>query len=920
MSTSIREVTVGSPRLLHGRRTGGMESLHFLNLALLLAPLLGFSQTYGIRDSGAAATAAAPIRIYLANDDHTDYLWTADAETYNAVFVDMLDYYLRLAEETKDNPAPYRSRFNADGSFWLWQYERRKSPADFERLMARVKDGAISAPMTTLASCYGGQPMEAVLRGMYYAGRLERRFALRFPVALAMENQTLPLGLASLWAGAGARYTWRGVCGCASKISNQVLGQRPHEIYWYAGQDGQRVLMKWYSLGPHGIGTYLEASAPEKAIEYLNSDPDFLRRYVDTTTGRPYDVRGAFGFGGDCLARKTGVPADPGIPKQPGLQQGVPGFPYTDHFHVIAQAHSNDKRQVFVSNVQDFFIDFEKTHGTALPTENVTHGNEWDLYSASMAETSARIRRSVEKLRAAEVMAVLVGLKRPGFLSGRAAARDLAFTDLGLYWEHGWTADGPVSRETRAAWQELLASEIEYYVNSLHADAATQLGALIQKPDPKPQRFFALNPLGWTRTDFADFAYGGSKNIHVRDLSTGRDVPHQFVNLSGMAYLRVLASDVPSTGYRTFEILNGPGLAPTNVAAVVGAGNATLENTHLKLAIDADGAIASLVDKARPDTELAGATGGLKLNDLAANDTNGSAILVENSGPVSVTLKCVSGAGRQHTTRVTLARDSDRVEIRNEITENFGDVRHWAFSFNLSSPDVHAEEVGAIIRVKTKANGGDYADTHARYDYLTLNHFADMTDGANTRGVTLANADCAFAKLGQSTPGFLDTFTPQINVLAGGQVDGSWLGIRGQNGASHFLQRFALRPHASYDETAAMKFALEFQNPLVTGAIIGVTNSPYPPTNHSLLTLSDPNVLLWALKPHDDGIDHGIVARVWNLASEPSPVRLAAAAPLASAQRVTHIETPLASLPLRNGALDTTIPARRIESYSLAPQ
>ena len=46
--------------------------------------------------------AGEPKRIYLANDDHTDYLWTADAETYNAVFVDMLDYYLRLADETND--------------------------------------------------------------------------------------------------------------------------------------------------------------------------------------------------------------------------------------------------------------------------------------------------------------------------------------------------------------------------------------------------------------------------------------------------------------------------------------------------------------------------------------------------------------------------------------------------------------------------------------------------------------------------------------------------------------------------------------------------------------------------------------------------------------------------------------------------
>ena len=465
--------------------------------------------------TGVAANAAEFTRIYLANDDHTDYMWTADAETYNAVFVDMLDYYLRLADETKDNPSPYRSRFNADGSYWLWQYERRKSPADFERLMARLKDGTISAPMNTLVSCYGGQPLEAVLRGMYYAGRLERRHGLRFSMAVAMENQTLPLGLASLWAGSGAHYTWKGVCGCA--------------------------------------GCRTSACSPAMFL--------------------------------------------------------------------------------------------------------------------------------------------------------RPATRCL---------------------KSRAA----------------------------------PARHRPTPPL----------------------------------------------SSAPD--------------------------NATLENSRIKLTVDPDGAIASLIDKARPEHELATTIGGLKLNDFAANDTNGTAIVVENSGPVSVTLKCVSGAGRQHTTRITLFRDSDRVAIQNEITENFGDVRHWAFSFNLSSPDVHTEEVGAVIRAKTKSNGGDYADTHARYDYVTLNHFADITDGANTRGVTLANADCAFARLGQSTATNLDTATPQINVLAGGQVDGSWLGIRGQNGATHFLQRFALRPHGAYDQTAAMKFALESQNPLVTAPIIGITNSPYPATNY----------------------------------------------------------------------------------------
>src|SRR4051794_14359096 len=82
------------------------------------------------------ATQAEPPqrRIYIANDDHTDYMWTVDSETYAAVFVDMLDYYLALADATEANPSPYQSRFNPDGSFWLWTYERKKSPAEFDHL------------------------------------------------------------------------------------------------------------------------------------------------------------------------------------------------------------------------------------------------------------------------------------------------------------------------------------------------------------------------------------------------------------------------------------------------------------------------------------------------------------------------------------------------------------------------------------------------------------------------------------------------------------------------------------------------------------------------------------------------------------------------------------------------------------------
>ena len=850
------------------------------------------------------AFAAEPQkRIYIAEDDHTDFMWTADAETYGRVFVEMLDHHLALAESTKGNAPPYRHRFNCDGSYWLWNYEQRKTPAEFARLMEHIEDGTISAPLNSVVSGYGGMPAEAVLRSMAYAGRLERRHGLRFRMAVAIENQTLPLGLASLFAGAGAQYSWRGVCGCASKMENKVLGARPHEIGWWTGHDGQRLLLKWHSLAAAGnqhSGGYAEAFDPVKAVTYLDSNREFLSRYRAPGAAEPFHVLAAFGFGWDALDRKTGQPYPPDPVK----------YPQVEHFHVIAEQQSNAQRQVIVSNELDFFEDFEKTHGAALGSHSVTYGNEWDLYSASMSETSARAKRAVEKLRGAELLAALVSLKHPDFMKAHLAARDRANNAIGLFWEHNWTADGPVTREQRAAWQEQLATDMETYVDTLQSAAAVRLGGMISHPG-KAKRFFVLNPLGWTRTDAADFAYDGPADIHVRDVTTGEDVPHQL----HAKQLRILARDVPSAGYKVFEIMPGKGTTPTDDAAKLDGD--MFENEAVKLVIERDGAIRSFIDKKRGNTELAASIFDLKLNDFAEKSDAGEPLRIENSGPVSVTIRARSDAGLAHTTAITLYRDSDRIDIRNELTANFKDVRHWAFTFALNNPATRSEEVGAINLNKRQADGGDYADTHARYDYLTVNHFADMTDASGKKGVTISNPDLAFARLGYSTPTVLDIGTPQLHFLAGGQVDGDSLGIRAQNGHKHFVQRFALRAHGSYDATAAMKFALEHQNPLITGSISN-SGSEYPETTHSLLSIDNPNVLLWALKVHDDGIEPGLVARLWNLSDAAVKAEIAFTPGISSAHRTTHIETDIEALPLtKHGMLPVDFNRQQMQTYRI---
>jgi alpha-mannosidase len=830
---------------------------------------------------------AGPKRVFMAPDDHTDYFWSATDVEYKQAFVTMLDYYLDQADATAGEPSNYQSRFSTDGTLWIRAYEQSKPPAAFQRLVDRIKSGHISTPLNPLVITYGAVPAEAVIRSMYYGGQLERRYGIDLPIAIAMENATMPYGLSSLWAGSGAKYSWKGVCACWTEVTN--LNDRQNEIYNSFGPDGTGVLLKWFSLrGAHGnedLGGYAEARYPDTAFDEVTvnaTSNGFAARY-------PFDTIGVFGQGWDDLST-TNLK----------IQQ-------------TCKAKGAASNECIVSNMTDFFEEFGARYGASVPTVRASFGNEWDLSAASMAEVSARVKRAIEKLRCAEALATLVALKDPSFLNGRAAARDLAFLNFGLYFEHDFENGGPrVSGSQRIAWQRQVATEIETYTNTLLTDATTALGTMIQKSGSNP-RFFVFNPLSWVRTDVADIPYNGASSVHVVDLSSGTEVPAQVVNVSGTQYLRVQAQNLPPVGYKVFEIQSGTG---QSFAGVLSADPATgvMQNDVYRIVVSPRGAITSLVDKRLGNREFAQLTGGYALNDLGAAS---GTLKIENAGPVSMTLVATSKGPLDHTTRVTLTRGSDRVSIQNEVTQNFGGTQYWKFTVNVTNPIVRHEEVGAILTARLTTYGGDYAPKNARYDALTLNHFADMS-GAEDVGLTISNTDAYFMTLGASTPTFLDTTMSQISVMLGSSLRPS-NPILNQAGDSYFLQRFALQSHGSYDQAAAMRFALEHQTPPTVGAVSGGAGNPYPETSYSYLSISDPNVLLWALKPSDEGISEGVVTRVWNLASSPKTFSMTLNGPIGGAKRIAHIETDIEDATVQGGTLVSPIAQQQLLSFRLFP-
>lgn len=802
-------------------------------------------------------TQAQQKRIYLAPDDHTDYLWSATEEGYRQAFLNMLDYYINLVETTSSESPEFQSRWNCDGSLWLRVYRQNRSASEFNRLIEKIRSGHITAPLNPLVLLFGCQNAEMVIRGMMYAGSLQREFNLDFPMAVSMENQGLPYGIASLWAGAGARYSWKGVCGCATSYPG--FDNRPREIYYMTGPDNSKILMKWYSMdgANTSLGGYAEARDPLDALNKATAKCN--------TTAYPFAVAGAFGKGWDDVQTLT------------------------NEFVTVAKNNSTSSRKVFVSNMIDFFQDFENSYSNSTPSLACSYGNDWDLNIASLQEVSARMKRSVEKLRTAEALASIAMLYEPSFGTDLKQMREEAWLSAGLYWEHNWEDPRVVTMNERANWERTVQNRFTSYVDTLFNRSVFRFSSLL--PSVQGQQIvWVFNPLSWERTEPAEIVYNGSLPAKVTELESGIEVPSESFSRDGKTWIRFLATRVPSVGYKLFRIQQGtPAVFPGNPTLNV----QTLENEYVRVTVTRQGVIKSLYDKTL-QREMIAAVNSKYANDLGSGAGESGTISASFQGNVSASITVTSSSPLPHTTTITIYRGSPRVDVLNQITQNFSNIRTWAFSFNLSSPEINHEEVGAIMKARLVSQGGQYSDSHALYNWFTLNHFASISQSSGP-GVILSNADAFFFKAGNSSGTTLDVSTPQITVLAGGQVNGTQYGIPSQGGESLFTYRFSLIPFAQYSALTSMKQSLNHQNPLATGYVTG--NGTLSSSRQSFLTVSDTNVVLWALKPADDGAEKGLIVRLWNLDGTSHTPAFSFFQPVISAFSATHIETDIQTLP-----------------------
>ena len=417
------------------------------------------------------------------------------------------------------------------------------------------------------------------------------------------------------------------------------------------------------------------------------------------------------------------------------------------------------------------------------------------------------------------------------------------------------------------------------------------------------------NPLGWARTDVADIPNSTGGDLKVIDVSTGLEARCQKVTIGGTQYLRVLAENVPSVGYKVFEIQSGRSAYADSLACT--STNTTMENDKYAITVGASGEITRFIDKRNSNYEWKGST---SLNNLGVG--SGTPTLVAN-GPVCAIVSVVASGSPNHTTTITMYKTIDRVDIQNEITSSFGDTeKSYGFDFNISGQTTRHEELGAILTAKKLSQGGHYSDnTEVNFEYLTMNRFVDMSDA--TKGITLSNWDSQFFRLGSSAGSTLDATASKVRAICGARPYGNY-GFSNQGGDTYFKNRYALQVHGTYDALASLKMSLEHQTPFVCGYLTENWGQ-YPSDKFSLMSVS--NGVLLTLKPMEDGfsdlIRGGCIVRVWNPVSAARDVTITTNMQIVGAYKTSHIETDIGGVLFGSNSLTESFPGQWMQTYRL---
>ncbi len=541
--------------------------------ATLLTLLLGGALTPALQAQPAADQTAIDRRLYMVATSHLDtqWRWTIQ-DTINAYVPDTMRQNFALLEKYPGYV------FSFEGAF-RYQLMKEYYPVEYARVQQYAREGRwkVAGSWVDAVDTHVPSPESLIRHALYGNGFFRRELSqtsrdVFLPDCFGF-GYALPAVAAhsGLFAFSTQKLTW------GSFIT------MPFDVGLWEGIDGSSLIA---SINP---GDYISVIKRDPALDptvYATQDLQAQR------SGLPIALR-YYGTGD-----VGGGPTDGSVKLlQASLGEHAPS-------RVIAAAPDQLARDLIAGLTPEQIGRLPRYRGEFLMT---SHGTGCYTSEAAMK----RFNRDNEVLadaaeRAAVVADWLGGLPYP------RATLTAAWTRFLWHQFHDDITGTSIPEAYAFSWNDEVIAASQF-ADVLSAAAATVGRALDTRGDGVP--LVVYNPLGIAREDAVDawvtLPGGAPRGVRVSG-PDGRDVPAQLAEVRGSSARVVFLARVAPVSFSVFTV--APAARPELAGAELKVGVSGLENARYRVTLDADGDIASVLDK-RLGRELLSAPLRLQLLD-----------------------------------------------------------------------------------------------------------------------------------------------------------------------------------------------------------------------------------------------------------------------------------------------------------------
>ena len=802
--------------------------------------------------------------IYMLPHSHNDIGYTEIQTAVEKKQIDNLLKGIEYARRTKDYPEDSRFVWNLEGTYVADLFLRRMGPQQKQDFVDALKSGGVALNGMYLNTLTGLCRPEELLRLFKFSTDLEKQTGVKVDAAMISDVPGYTWGTVQAMAQAGIKY-FSAAPNYFDRIGDILPSWENKPFYWLS-QSGKEKVLVWIPYKGYALshGSHLS--------------PQFVASYTDALRKARYPY-------GITYIRWSGH-GDNAVP-----ELDISDFVKDWNEKYIAP-------HFIISSTSRAFSAFEQAYGDRLPTVQGDWTGYWEDGAASSALQTAENRTSSSRLSQAEV---LWSITNPDKYP--AHTFNDAWRNVLLYSEHTWGADvsvtNPLSQKTVEQWaiKKSYADTASLLSKTLLAEATPPAGRMAEggpathrvaamparqgeampgrtaKGGPEGRKANSIdvfNTNSWTRTSLVLVPAALSTQGDIIKDAKGATIPSQRLSTGELAFV---ATDVPAFASRRYSISKG---TPKPASGAPQVTNNTLDNGLIRVTIDpTSGAIASVRSRTLDNNFIDSAAGAyandylfLHGSDLKDLQRNGPAkITIKEKGPVLATLLIESSApGCNKLTReVQLVRGFDHVEMTNildkqraELNPHPGDYA-WAntggkesvnfgFPFHVRDGQVRIDIPFSVMRPEKDQIPGSCKN------WLEVGQWADVSN--DQLGITWVTLDAPLLEVGgitatllggQSNPDVWRKKIEPTQKIYSWAINNHWeTNYRAyQEGIITF--RYALRPHRQFSPAEATRFATGLTQPLVvTRALDNEHTLP-------LLTVSNKDVIVQALKPSEDG-------------------------------------------------------------------